>query len=82
VQTPRRCGQASSAGTLLFWTLRFLGLRTSWLIVAIYSVSKDVMFVLCIKKTGEADPFLQQMKGQKVKAISLVRISLLNNALG
>ncbi|MGP1929766.1 MAG: hypothetical protein ACTS81_04240 [Arsenophonus sp. ER-BJ3-MAG3] len=35
VHTPRFCGQASSAGTLLFATLRTRGLRTSWLTVAI-----------------------------------------------
>src|SRR6187431_3303052 len=35
VQTPRFCGQASSAGTLflIFWAVR--GLRISWLIVGI-----------------------------------------------
>jgi len=38
VQTPRRWGQASSAGTLLFTCLRVRGLRTSWLIVAINCV--------------------------------------------
>ena len=35
VHTPRFCGHASSAGTLLFATLRARGLRTSWLTVAI-----------------------------------------------
>ncbi|MEW8191189.1 MAG: hypothetical protein AB2766_17995, partial [Candidatus Thiodiazotropha endolucinida] len=50
-------------------------------IVAIYSVSRDVMFVLCIKKTGEAESFLLIPKQQKVKAISLVRISLTQQRL-
>jgi len=35
VQTPRFCGQASSAGTVLLETTWLRGLRTSWLIVAI-----------------------------------------------
>ena len=38
MQTPRFCGQASSAGTLfrLFWAVR--GLRISWLIVGIVAL--------------------------------------------
>jgi hypothetical protein len=43
VQTPRRCGQASRAGTLLFATTRLRGLRTSWLIVAMQSVSSGAL---------------------------------------
>jgi hypothetical protein len=35
VQTPLLCGQASNAGTPDLIILVFLGLRTSWLIVAI-----------------------------------------------
>lgn len=35
VHTPRFCGQASSAGTLLLAAFTERGLRTSWLIVAI-----------------------------------------------
>ena len=35
VHTPRFCGQASNAGTLLFTTFFTRGLRTNWLIVAI-----------------------------------------------
>ena len=31
-----RCGQLCSAGTSLLATLRFLGLRTNWLIVAMF----------------------------------------------
>ncbi|AAM87526.1 hypothetical [Yersinia pestis KIM10+] len=35
VHTPRFCGHASNAGTLLLATFMLRGLRTSWLIVAI-----------------------------------------------
>src|SRR5690606_5973431 len=35
VQTPRRCGQFSSAGLLLFSRETSRGLRTSWLMVGI-----------------------------------------------
>ena len=36
VHTPRLAGQFSSAGTLLFVTGAWRGLRTSWLVVGIY----------------------------------------------
>jgi polyferredoxin len=35
VHTPRFCGQACMAGTLVFLIARVRGLRTSWLIVGI-----------------------------------------------
>ena len=37
VQTPRFCGEAPSAGTLLLVLRITRALRTSWLVVAIYA---------------------------------------------
>src|SRR3989338_4918701 len=41
VQTPRFCGQLSSAGTLLLVTICWRPLRTNWLIVGIAVVPKN-----------------------------------------
>ena len=52
VHTPRFCGQASNAGTLLY-NLFTRGLRTSWLIVAIKKLQfnknslKNVFYKIC-----------------------------------
>jgi hypothetical protein len=41
VHTPRRCGQAFRAGTLLFSTGAWRGLRISWLIVGMSKIPKN-----------------------------------------
>jgi hypothetical protein len=42
VHTPRFCGHPSSAGTLLLNIFGLRGLRTSWLIVAIFNSYKKL----------------------------------------
>ncbi|CEF29843.1 conserved hypothetical protein [Xenorhabdus nematophila str. Websteri] len=58
VHTPRFCGQASRAGTLLFTTFELRDLRTSWLIVAI--IKKAPGFLL--RKHGFYPPSVMMTK--------------------
>src|SRR5690606_4172169 len=46
VQTPRRCGQFSSAGLLLLARLTSRGLRTSWLMVGM-TFTHPVLRITC-----------------------------------
>src|ERR1700733_4172283 len=55
-QTPRFCGQRSSAGELVFQFLLSLPLRTNWLIVGIIQTSSSGISLACTrsKKSRQA----------------------------
>jgi hypothetical protein len=57
VQTPRFCGQASRAGTLLLSRTGVRGLRTSWLIVGIDGWFLEKSMATCMHVAAK-DPAL------------------------